>query len=63
MAKKTYILVQLIPEDEPNTGTKYIVTKSTKGPKQGNKLRLRKYDPKTRSHRWFVEKKMPRHSK
>jgi ribosomal protein L33 len=59
MAKSTYMLVQLVPETNPETGTKYIVKKSTKGSKTGTKIRLRKYDPVSRQHCWFVEKRMP----
>ena len=44
MAKKTsYALKQLIPEENPKTGTKYIVRKPTKGMKVAEKLRLKKY--------------------
>ena len=44
MAKKsTYQLKQLIPEEKPETGTKYIVRKPTKGMKVSDKLRQRKY--------------------
>ena len=40
MAKKTsFALKQLIPEDNPKTGTKYIVRKPTKGFKVAEKLR------------------------
>ena len=64
MAKKTsYALKQLIPEENPKTGTKYIVRKPTKGMKVAEKLRLKKYDPVLKKHVWFVEKKMPPHSK
>ena len=64
MAKKTsYALKQLLPEENPKTGTKYIVRKPTKGLKVAEKLRLKKYDPVLKKHVWFVEKKMPPHSK
>ena len=68
MAKKTpkktsYALKQLIPEENPKTGTKYIVRKPTKGLKVANKLRMKKYDPVLKKHVWFAEKKMPPHSK
>ena len=62
MAKKSYILVQLVNE-EVSTKTKFIVNKPTKGEKQSVKLRFRKYDPVTKHHHWFSEKKMPSHSK
>ena len=58
MAKKsTYQLKQLIPEEKPETGTKYIVRKPTKGMKVSDKLRQRKYDPVLKQHVWFVERK------
>jgi ribosomal protein L33 len=62
MAKKTYVLVQLVNVETP-TKTKYIIKKPTKGQKQGEKLEFRKYDPVTRQHALFREKKMPSHSK
>ena len=38
MAKKTsFALKQLVPEDNPKTGTKYIVRKPTKGLKVSDK--------------------------
>ena len=63
MAKKTYALKQLLPEEKPETGTKYLVRKSTKGLKVAEKMRVKKYDPVLKQHVWFVEKKMPPHSK
>ena len=63
MAKKTFALKQLLPEEKPETGTKYIVRKPTKGLKVAEKLRVKKYDPVLRKHVWFVEKKMPPQSK
>ena len=63
MAKKSYALKQLLPEDKPETGTKYLVRKPTKGLKVAEKMRVKKYDPVIKQHVWFVEKKMPPHSK
>lgn len=63
MAKKSYALKQLLPETKPETGTKYLVRKPTKGLKVAEKLRVKKYDPVLKQHVWFVEKKMPPHSK
>jgi len=64
MAKKSsYVLKQMVPEENPKTGTKYIVRKPTKGLKASEKLRLKKFDPVQKKHIWFVEKKMPPHSK
>ena len=60
MAKKTsFALKQLVPEENPKTGTKYIVRKPTKGLKVAEKLRMKKYDPVLKKHVWFVEKKCP----
>ena len=63
MAKKSYALKQLLPEEKPETGTKYIDRKPTKGLKVAEKLRVMKYDPILKKHVWFIEKKMPPHSK
>ena len=35
----------IVPEENPKTGTKYIVRKPTKGLKVAEKLRMKKYDP------------------
>jgi len=59
MAKKTHQIVMLINSEHPNTGTKYIITKSTKGQNAGKKHQMRKYDPVVRKHCLFVERKLP----
>jgi len=59
MAKASYQLVQLVPEVNPETGTKYVISVPTKGTKANTKIRLRKYDPVLRQHVWFVQKKLP----
>jgi large subunit ribosomal protein L33 len=59
MAKKSTVTVQLVNEDFPDNGTKYIVKVTTKGTKASNKLKLRKYDPKTMKHHVFIQKKLP----
>ena len=41
MAKKSYALKQLLPGDKPETGTKYLVRKPTKGLKVAEKLRAK----------------------
>lgn len=56
--KKSYQLVQLI-NSEVETPTKYVVRVPTRGPKSSNKLSLKKYDPVTRQHHVFVQKKLP----
>ena len=64
MAKKSsYVLKQLVPEENPKTGSKYIVRKPSKGLKVAEKLWLKNFDPVLKKHVWFVEKKMPPHSK
>lgn len=59
MAKKSYNLVQLVPEEKRKTGTKYVVRKPAKGEKVSVKLRLRKYDSRLKKHVWFIESKLP----
>ena len=63
MAKKTHIKVRLVPESKPDSAFVYYVKKPTKGEKAKNKLKLNKYNPVTRKHEIFVEKKLPPHSK
>ena len=49
-----------------NTGVRAAnlgVTKKLFGEKAKNKIKLKKYNPATRKHEWFVEKKLPSHSK
>jgi len=53
MAKSKTVKIRLVSTAE--TGTFYT---RTKNPKMAHKLRLRKYDPKTRKHEWFEEKKI-----
>ncbi len=62
MAKRTYILMQLVNE-EVTTKTKFIIHMPTKGEKQNKPIRKRKYDPVTKKHHWFSTKKMPSHAK
>lgn len=59
MAKSPTVLVMLINEEHPETGTKYIRKVPVRGTKQAQKLRMRKYDPVLRKHCWFVQKKLP----
>ena len=63
MAKKTHIKVRLVPESKPDSPFVYYAKKPTKGEKAKNKLKLTKYNPSTRKHEVFVEKKLPPHSK
>ena len=63
MAKKTYDIVNLVSEDNPKCGFRYTKKRTNKGMKAGERMRFRKYNPVTRKHEWFVEKKLPSHSK
>ena len=63
MAKKTSVKVRLVPEAKPNSPFFYYVKKPTKGEKTKIKLKVKKYNPATRKHEIFVEKKLPPHSK
>jgi len=56
--KKSYNLVQLV-NSEITTPTKYIVRVPTRGPKSADKLSFRKYDPVTRQHHLFTQRKLP----
>jgi large subunit ribosomal protein L33 len=63
--KRPYTKVRLVPEDADSKdhGFYYYAFKPGKGEKKNQKLKVRKYDPITRKHRWWVEKKLPPHSK
>ena len=63
MAKKTHIKVRLVPEASPNSAFFYYAKKPTKGEKVKDKLKVNKYNPVTRTHEIFVEKKLPPQSK
>ena len=63
MAKKTSIKVRLVPENKPDSSFFYYAKKTTKGDKAKIKLKAKKYNPSTRKHEIFVEKKLPPHSK
>jgi len=63
MAKKNYIKVRLVPENKPDSPFNYYVKKPSSGEKAKIKLKVKKYNPATRKHEVFVEKKLPPHSK
>ena len=63
MAKKTHVKVRLVPESKPNSPFFYYVKKPSGGEKAKVKLKAKKYNPSTRKHETFVEKKLPPHSK
>ena len=61
--KKTHLKVRMVPESNPDSKFIYYAKKPTKGEKAKDKLKLKKYNPNTRKHEYFVEKKLPPHSK
>ena len=63
MAKKSSIKVRLVPENKTDSPFYYYVKKPSKGEKAKIKLKLKKYNPNTRKHEFFIEKKLPPHSK
>ena len=63
MAKKTSIKVRLVPESKPDSPFFYYVKKPSAGEKAKVKLKVKKYNPATRKHKIFIEKKLPPHSK
>ena len=52
-----------LPESKPNSPFFYYVKKPAGGEKAKVKLKAKKYNPSTRKHEVFVEKKLPPHSK
>ncbi|MBD1168380.1 50S ribosomal protein L33 [bacterium] len=63
MAKKTHVKVRLVPESKPDSPFFYYVKKPAGGEKAKVKLSAKKYNPASRKHETFVEKKLPPHSK
>ena len=63
MAKKSHVKIRLVPEAKPNSAFYYYLKKPSGGEKAKVKLRARKYNPITRKHEVFIEKKLPPHSK
>ena len=63
MAKKSSVNVRLVPEKKVDSSFYYYVKKPTKGENAKIKLKLKKYNPDTRKHEIFIEKKLPPHSK
>ena len=55
----------MIPEDEKRSDATFhfVARKSISLIREGKKLRMRKYHPGRKQHVWFVETKMPPHSK
>jgi len=52
---KSFRLVKLESEEEPKHF--YTTKKPMKGTKAGDKLRLRKYNPRAMKHMWYIEKR------
>ena len=63
MAKKSHVKVRLVPEAKPDSAFYYYVKKPSGGEKAKVKLKAKKYNPVTRKHEIFIEKKLPPHSK
>jgi len=63
MAKKTHVKVRLDQESKHDSHIFYYVKKPACGEKAKVKLSAKKYNPATRKHETFVEKKLPPHSK
>ena len=47
----------MVPESNPDSKFIYYAKKPTKGEKAKDKLKLKKYNPNTRKHEFFIEKK------
>ena len=62
MAKKTHVKVRMVPEAKPDSPYFYYIKKPAGGEAKV-KLSAKKYNPDTRKHEMFVEKKLPPHSK
>ena len=66
MAKKGKKLkVNLIPESETRNSYTYAYAaeKTSRMKSEQQKLRLKKFNPVKRKHEWFIETKLPRHTK
>jgi len=61
MARKDNDIVYLIPEGQTRESHDYHYTVNK--PKKMEKFRMKKYNPVSRKHEWFVEVKKPPHSK
>tara|TARA_Y100001935_G_scaffold205244_1_gene174127 strand:- start:216 stop:407 length:192 start_codon:yes stop_codon:yes gene_type:complete len=63
MAKKTFVKIRMVPESKPDSPFFYYLKKPAGGEKAKVKLSANKYNPATKKHEKFVEKKLPPHSK
>ena len=64
-SKKKQTKVYLIPESESRDSHTYhyLAVKTKKLVIENQKLRLKKFNPAKQKHEWFVEAKLPPHSK
>ena len=64
-SKKRQTKVYLIPESEfrDSHTYHYLAVKTKKLVIENQKLRLKKFNPTKQKHEWFVEAKLPPHSK
>jgi large subunit ribosomal protein L33 len=64
-SKKKQTKVYLIPESESRDSHTYhyLAVKTKKLVIENQKLRLKKFNPAKQIHEWFVEAKLPPHSK
>lgn len=64
-SNKRKTILYLIPEGETrNSHTyHYTIVKTKRLIQEQKKIRLKKYNPVKRKHEWFVEAKLPPHSK
>ena len=58
MSKKSKGSKIIVKLRNPETGTFYTTYRNTKSQNTQEKLKFRKYDPKTRKHEEFVENKI-----
>ena len=63
MGKKIHVKLSRVPESKLDSSFFYYVKKPAGGEKAKVKLKAKKYNPATRKHEIFVEKKLPPHSK
>ena len=63
MAKKRKNIVMMIPEGETRSSHTYHYNITKTKNMMGEKMRERKFNPVKRAHEWFVEVKLPPHSK
>lgn len=65
MARSKKQIVNMIPESETRNSYSYCysVYKTSRMFSEQKKLRLKKYNPVKQQHEWFVESKLPRHTK